>query len=267
MVASTAEPGTTPEPGKTAEPGKADLGVQLYSVREHLGDELSGTLARLAEIGYTHVEPYDILTDPPALTAAMTASGLGAVATHASIQGPRRDDILAAARLLGIGTVIVPWVEPTTFATREGVEELAAHVNEAARIAADQGIRVGYHNHDFEFSHEIDGQPAYLTLLELLDPAVVAELDCFWTSVGGVDPAVQAAALGDRLRYLHVAAGPPEPGKPPLLGGDGTIHLPEIIASTRASVEMVVVEVVTRRDVFEVLAENYAYFQSQLVGA
>lgn len=242
---------------------KADLGVQLYSVREYLGDEMTHTLTRLAEIGYTHVEPYDILTDPAALSRALAVSGLQAVATHARIEGPDRERIVASARRLGIGTVIVPWVEPDTFASRDGVEMLAARINDAAGYAADHGIRVGYHNHDFEFSHLVGGRPAYHTLVDLLSPDIVLELDCFWSSVGGTDPLQLAPALGERLRYLHVAAGGPEPGKPPLRGGDGTIHLPEIISATTGAVEMCVVEVVTERDIFVALAENYAYFQAE----
>jgi sugar phosphate isomerase/epimerase len=234
-----------------------DLGVQLFSVREHLGDELGDTLSRIAAIGYTHIEPYDILTDPDALARAMAGSGLKAAATHASIQGPRRDDIIASAKKLGIGTVIVPWVEPSTFDDEKAVGKLAADINDAAKIAADQGIRVGYHNHDFEFA-----SGRYSSFIQELDTSVVLELDCFWSSVGGTDPLVQGPALGERLRYLHVAAGPPEPGKPPLKGGP--IRLPEIIAATRDTVELVVVEVVTERDVWEVLRENYAYFQGVL---
>jgi sugar phosphate isomerase/epimerase len=234
-----------------------DLGVQLFSVREHLGDELGDTLSKIAAIGYTHVEPYDILTDPAALGRALADSGLKAVATHAGVQGPRRDDIIASAKQLGIGTVIVPWVEPSTFDDEHAVEKLAADINEAATIAADQGIRVGYHNHDFEFA---GGK--YQKFVGLLDESVILELDCFWSSVGGTDPLVQGPALGERLRYLHVAAGPPEPGKPPLKGGP--IRLPEIIAETRDNVELVVVEVVTERDVWEVLRENYAYLQGEL---
>jgi sugar phosphate isomerase/epimerase len=234
-----------------------DLGVQLFSVREHLGDELGETLTKIAAIGYTHIEPYDILTDPDALARAMADSGLRASATHASVQGPRRDEIIASARKLGIGTVIVPWVDPSTFDDGEAVKTLAAEINAAALQAGDQGIRVGYHNHDFEFA-----SGAYTAFVEKLDESVVLELDCFWSSVGGTDPLVQAPALGERLRYLHVAAGPPEPGKPPLKGGP--IRLPEIIAATKDNVELVVVEVVTERDVWEVLRENYVYFQGVL---
>jgi sugar phosphate isomerase/epimerase len=234
-----------------------DLGVQLFSVREHLGDELAETLSKIAAIGYTHIEPYDILSDPDALARSLAESGLRAAATHASVQGPRRDDILASAKRLGIGTVIVPWVEPSTFDDPQQVDKLADDINEAAEIAAGHGIRVGYHNHDFEFA-----SGRYRAFTERLSPEIVLELDCFWSSVGGADPLAQVPALGERLRYLHVAAGPPEPGKPPLRGGP--IRLPEIIAATRNTVELVVVEVVTERDVWEVLRENYDYFQGVL---
>ena len=40
--------------------------MQLYSVRDAVAAALAGTLARLAELGFTRVEPYDI-ADPPGL--------------------------------------------------------------------------------------------------------------------------------------------------------------------------------------------------------
>ena len=40
------------------------LSVQLYSVRDAVAADLPGSLARLAEIGLTRVEPFDLVSDP-----------------------------------------------------------------------------------------------------------------------------------------------------------------------------------------------------------
>ena len=48
------------------------LGIQLYSVRDDIGpDALGGTLHRLAGYGFTHVEPYDILSDTEGLDRSL----------------------------------------------------------------------------------------------------------------------------------------------------------------------------------------------------
>lgn len=244
------------------------LGVQLYSVRNDLGpDDLDSTLARLAGMGFTHVEPYDILGYTTALKSAMDASGLVATTTHANIVELDRDAVIAAAKQLGIDTVLVPWVEPESIADRAGVEKLAAAINDASRYAAGHGIRVGYHNHEFEFSQHIDGQSAYELLVSLLDEDVILEVDTYWASVGGADVFELLPRLNERVRFLHVKNEPPDADDPPLLGVDITGRLAEVLAVSRGFVTMPVVEVVVDEgDVFPVLERNAAFFLQE-VGA
>ena len=226
------------------------LGVQLYSVRDDIGqDALPATLARLAVLGFTHAEPYDILSDTEGLAAALDASGLRATTAHAKITELDRDAVLAAAVRLGVETVIVPWVRPESIATRDGVEALAAALNEASAAAAAHGIRVGYHNHDFEFAQHIDGVPAYELLVGLLDPAVVLELDTYWAAVGGADVTELLPRLGDRVRFLHVKHDDANP-----------FDIADVIPRAN-SLELPVVEVVVHEgDVFPLIEENARYF-------
>jgi sugar phosphate isomerase/epimerase len=226
------------------------LGVQLYSVRDDIGpDALPATLGRLAALGFTHVEPYDILSDTEGLAAALESSGLRAVTAHAKITELDRDTVLAAATRLGVETVIVPWVRPASIATRDGVVALAAAINEASAAASGHGIRVGYHNHDFEFAQKIDGVAAYELLVDLLDPAVVLELDTYWAAVGGADVTELIPRLGDRVRFLHVKHD------------DGNPFDIADVLPLAGSLELAVVEVVVHEgDVFPLVEANAAYF-------
>jgi sugar phosphate isomerase/epimerase len=238
------------------------LGIQLYSVREDIGpDRLDGTLARLAALGFTHAEPYDILTDPRGLAGALHRSGLRAATAHASVVRHDETAVFDAAEALGITTVITPWVEPDSIADRPGVERLAAALNGAAERGAERGLRVGYHNHDFEFSQRVDGVPAYELLVELLDPAVVLEVDAYWAGVGGADVFDLLPRLGDRVRLLHVVHDR-EPGNDrPVLGVDTAGRMAEILALTAASLELPVVEVVAHHsDVWPLVESNASYF-------
>jgi sugar phosphate isomerase/epimerase len=244
------------------------LGIQLYSVRDDLGPaQLDDTFARLVALGFTHVEPYDILGDTAGLEAALRRSGLRAATAHANVVTLDETAILDAAERLGIETVLVPWVDPASIADRAGVEKLAAAVNASAGRAAERGIRIGYHNHDFEFAQRIDGTPAYELFVELLDPAVVLELDVYWAGVGGADVFELLPRLGDRVRYLHVVHDR-EPGNDrPVLGVDATGRMGEVLALASGTVEMPVVEVVAHHsDVYPLVERNAAYFR-KLVGA
>lgn len=242
------------------------LSVQLYSVRDDLGpDALDSTLARLRGMGFTHVEPYDILGYTDALAEALAKSGLRTETAHSNIVTLDIDAIIEASTRLGITTVIVPWVEPESIAERSGVEALAARINEASRYAKPHGIRIGYHNHDFEFSQHIDGTSAYELMVERLDPEVILEVDTYWASVGGADVFELLPRLRDRVRFLHVKNEPPDAGDPPLLGVDVTGRMGEILELSSDFVERPVVEIVVDEgDVFPVLERNAAFFLEQV---
>lgn len=246
----------------------AQLGVQLYSVRDDLGAAVLGpTLDRLAGMGFTHVEPYDILGYTDALHAAMRDAGLLASTAHSNIVDPKldRDAIIAAATQLGIDTIIVPWVEPDTISTRAGVEALATAINDAAAYAAQHDIRIGYHNHDFEFSRHINGLPAYDLLVSLLDDAVILEVDTYWASVGGADVFELLPRLGKRVRFLHVKTEPPNPPDRVMLGPDISDRQADVLALVRDSVELPIVEAVVHEgDIFPVLERNAAFFRKEV---
>jgi sugar phosphate isomerase/epimerase len=238
------------------------LGVQLYSVRDDLApDQLGETLTRLAGMGFTHVEPYRILENTAGLLAALKASGLVATSAHAKITDDTRDEFLNAAVALGIDTVIIPWTDPDSIADRAGVEALANSINALSRYAQTRGIRIGYHNHDFEFSIQIDGTSAWELLVSLLDPEVVLELDTYWASVGGGDVFEILPRLAHRIRFLHVKNEPPDADDPAPLGVDITGRMDEILALSADFLELAVVEIVVDDgDVFPVLARNADWF-------
>lgn len=250
------------------------LGVQLYSVRNDLGHAADGsfddavlerTLGRLAGFGFTHVEPYDVIGYPEALGRAMRATGLLATTAHARVTGPDADAVFAAAGPLGINTLIVPWVEPSSISDRDGVSRLADAVNLAAARAAASGLRIGYHNHDFEFSQDVDGISAYERLVSLLDPTVVLEVDTYWAATGGADVFELLPRLADRVRFLHVQNEPRDESDPPVLGVDVTGRLGQIIQLSKSFVEMPVVEVVVDDgDVFPILERNAHFFLDQV---
>jgi len=205
--------------------------LQLYSVREQIATDRPAVLRRVAGFGYGAVEPYDVGTDPEKQRADLDEAGLAVCAVHAKVLGDDADMLLAAARTVGAGTVIMPWVEPAVFADADGVAALARDLNEAAAKAADQGLRLGYHNHDFELSSRIAGRPALEVLADALDPAVILEVDTYWAAVGGVDVPSLLGRLGDRVRYLHVKDGPVTKDDPMTAVGSGRMPVAEILAA------------------------------------
>lgn len=207
------------------------MSVQLYTVRERLAADPEETIAAIAELGFTAVEPYGLPDLPEAARAVIAAHGLATPTAHGSILA-RTDEALAAASALGVRTIIEPYQDPARFADRESVAAVAAELNAAAALAAAHGIAVGYHNHDGELRGSIDGLAPLLLLAELTDPSVVFELDAYWAAVAGVDGAAVATALGDRLVAVHVKDGDPAGGVDTQVpAGLGSVPLAAVLAA------------------------------------
>lgn len=185
-----------------------NLSVQLYTVREALADDVDATLARIAAAGYRLVEPFGFPRGLDELRAGLTAHGLSAPTTHAHLVGT--DDVeqtLAAARELGIETVIDPHIDNDRWNSAEDIAGIAADLNALAEQAAGHGLSVGYHNHAFELSTMIDGRHALEVLADSLDPAVKLEVDTYWALVGGADVPALLQRLGERVFALHLKDG------------------------------------------------------------
>lgn len=183
------------------------LAVQLYSVREALTADAAGTLAALAQMGYTHVEPYKVDDWVEPLAEAFEANGLAARSTHANPIDGDRDAIFAACHRLGVQRLIQPsspreiWTDPAA------VSDFATKLNALAAEVADAGLVLGYHNHEFEIESELDGRRGLEFLADQLDPAIELQVDTYWAQVGGADVPALLDTLGQRVTSIHIKDG------------------------------------------------------------
>ncbi|CAM3450141.1 sugar phosphate isomerase/epimerase family protein [Isoptericola cucumis] len=190
---------------KTAAPGTS---VQLYSVRDAIAADLAGAVARVAEIGYTQVEPYAFHQRTDEYAKAFADSGVTAPSGHAPVIDAEDPDVVfdAAARL-GMGIVIDPFVPTDRWQTADDAKRLADRVNELTVRAAAHDVRFGYHNHQWEFTNKVDGRPVFELFAAQLAPEAVLEVDTFWATVGGADAPAVLRSLGDRVVAIHVKDG------------------------------------------------------------
>ena len=189
--------------------------IQLYTLRNALQEDLPGTIEKVAQLGFTQVEPYNFVATAAELGAALKENGLTAPSGHAPLLSQDQDEIFAAAKELGISTVIDPYLPAEHWQSAEDIQATAAKLNAAAKKGAGYGIRVGYHNHAWELESSIEGQTALEYFAGLLDPELVLEVDTYWAAVGGQDP-VAASAAPRRPGEVH-----PHQGRPRLHGHQG----------------------------------------------
>ena len=189
------------------------VAVQLYTFRDPtmfggvgMGLDVP-TLTEIAAAGFLGVETVDVpggdavearrvLAD---LDLAVTSSHTWAdVADHHALS-----TAFEAIAELGSPRVVVT---PRAVANQAAVESLIQQVGSAAEVAAANGLRLTYHNHDTEMA-EVDGTPVIDRLAAALGDAIDFQVDIFWVVVGGADPADVIGRLGDRVVSLHVKDG------------------------------------------------------------
>ena len=237
--------------------------LQLYTLRSPLESDLAGTIERVAAIGYTAVEPYNFVATADQLAAALSANGLSAPSGHAPLLREDQDKIFEAAGRLGIGTVIDPHVDRSRWTTEADIAETAAALNAAAKKGAEYGIRVGYHNHEFELESQLGGRSGLEVLAEHLDPEVLLEVDTYWAAVGGEDPAALLKRLGGRVRFIHIKDGPlTKEDKDQVAVGSGKMPIWDVLAAAPA-LEVAVVELDDfSGDIFDAVADSFTYLSA-----
>jgi sugar phosphate isomerase/epimerase len=237
--------------------------LQLYTLRDALEADLPGTIRRVADVGFTQVEPYNFVDTAEELGKALKENGLTAPSGHAPLLSQDQDRIFAAAKRLGISTVIDPFIPAGSWQRAEDIQATAAKLNEAARKGAEYGIRVGYHNHQWELESTVEGRTALEYFADRLDPDVVLEVDTYWVAVGGHDPVAVLERLGGRVKFIHIKDGPlTTDTKAQLPAGKGKVAVLDVIAAA-TSVEAGVVEFDDYAgDIFEGIAESLAYLSA-----
>lgn len=240
-----------------------DYSLQLYTLRRPLEEDLPGTIRRVADIGFTQVEPYNFVATAKELGSALKENGLTAPSGHAPLLSQDQDEIFAAARDLGITTVIDPFIPADRWQTAEDIRATAEKLNEAAKKGAEYGIRVGYHNHQWELESLVEGRTALEYFADLLDPELVLEVDTYWVAVGGQDPVDILARLGDRVKLIHIKDGPlTTDTKAQQPAGKGKVQVLDVIAAAKA-LEVGVVEFDDYAgDIFQGIAESLAFLNS-----
>ncbi len=190
--------------------GKA-IGLQLYTLRQVIHKDVKGTLKQLGYWGYQELETYGYNNGmlfgmkSKEFAAYVNSLGMNVVSGHYGMDVVRGnwEQAVADAKEAGQKYVVVPWIVEAE-RTEDGYKKICEELNKAGEVANKYGLRMGYHNHAFEF--EVVGeQVAYDRMLNELDPKLVGmELDIYWVVRAGKDPLQYFAKYPGRFEQWHV---------------------------------------------------------------
>jgi sugar phosphate isomerase/epimerase len=214
----------------------SNVGLQLYTVRDAMAKDVDGTLAAIAAAGYHLVETAGLYGRSAAdLRALFDKHGIRTVAGHyplAELESSP-ETAFATAKTLGQEYVVVPWLDPSQ-RTAETFGSLPARLNKLGEQARSAGLKIAYHNHDFEFENFGGTTTVMERLLANTDPALVSfELDGYWAFKAGRAPAELVARYPGRFVMLHLKDSTAAPEKAFADVGKGVIDFPRFIAAAQ----------------------------------
>jgi len=167
------------------------VGLQLYTVRDLMKADLPGTLRRVAQIGYKEVEFAGYFGRSPAqIRALLKQNGLTSPSSHIGLDILEKDPVkaFADAKAIGHQWATVPWIPEERRKTVDDWNRIIDLLNKLGPQAKAAGLRLAYHNHDFEI-RPVNGVRPLDMMLDKTDPSLVDfEMDLYWVVFGGGDP-------------------------------------------------------------------------------
>jgi sugar phosphate isomerase/epimerase len=235
------------------------LSVQLYTVRDALAADPATALERLAGLGLTTVEPFDLVAHADSYAELLPRFGLTPSSAHVTLLGADLVPVIRAAKKVGVTTLIDPMLAEDRWQQSDSVIAAAGELNAIAAIAGDEGITVGYHNHWWELESRMDGTTALEVFTDYLDPAVVLEVDTYWAEVGGVSAVDLLGRLGNRVHFLHVKDGDiSKDNTRQMPAGSGSMSVLQVLAAAPHAVRVIEFDDYAE-DVFDGIAASIAF--------
>lgn len=243
------------------------LGLQLYTVRDAIADDFEGTMKKVADIGYAGIESYTLPDNLSLDRASKTLNDLGleVFSMHSELPiGDARDLALQMSDAYKCDTLVYHgWPEGDKYKNKINIEHMVDVHDEIAAFFKSKGIKYGLHNHWWDFEKNDDGIIPFYYLLEHLDREIFFEIDTYWASVAGQDPAKVVADFGKRAPLLHIKDGPAVHGKEgynQVPAGSGTLDFPAIAKSGGENIKWMIVEFDDyAKNIFDGIRKSFDY--------
>lgn len=182
------------------------VALQLYTVRDDMANDFYGTLKRVKELGYDGVEFAGLYGKTAKEVKEMCKEvGLTPISAHVPLVDMMRDDsILEVYAEIGCEFVAIPYLNEEFRPGQEKFSEVIEFAKKLGKKANELGMKLCYHNHDFEFV-KLDGEYA-LDILYKEVPADILQpqLDTCWVNVGGENPVDYINKYAGRIDILHL---------------------------------------------------------------
>ena len=265
----------------TSPNSKQLIGLQLYTLRNELSKGIKETIAKIAETGYNSVEVFGYnagkffgLT-PEEFAAIFKANNLATPSGHYMLPNFLKkgdtDELkkgVEDASKMAHKYFTIPYLTDDLRTSLDDYKTLASRLNIAGEEAKKAGLKLAYHNHDFEFKDWGNGHTGFQILANETDHDLVHfEMDIYWVTKAGLSPLKIMDENPGRFKLWHVKDMANSPEKEFTEVGSGVIDYKEIFKHRKAEgIDYFFVEQdQTKIPPFESIAKSLAYVKENLV--
>jgi sugar phosphate isomerase/epimerase len=263
---------------------KKYIGLQLYTVRDHMQKDPAATLAKVAQVGFNSVEGATYTgtekfygMDGMSFSKVLKDNGLMMPSCHYRLGEDSKDmkgtllndwdKAVDDAAALGIKYMVCAWLSPAERGTLEHYKQIGEDLNKAGEVCKKAGIQLCYHNHDFEFIQE-DGKYPYETLLANTDTKLVKmEMDMYWVTKAKQDPIALINEHPGRFPLWHLKDMDNTPKQMFTEVGNGIIDFKKIFehAKTAGLKYFFVEQDICPGEPYDSITKSYNYIKNNLV--
>lgn len=246
------------------------IAVQLYSLRK-MTEPFDAVLGDVAAAGYVGVETIgDHGLSAAAMNDLLQKHNLMAVSTHVQYKALTEnfDAVTAFHQAIGNPIIVLP-VPPERPTEADGWKKLGRMFDELGARVADKGLKLLYHNHNFEMV-AYDGALGLQWMLDAAKPEHLGwEPDLAWIVRGNADPLALLKQYSGRCLRIHAKDIAPAGTGEDEMGfadvGYGTLDWDALLpAAKSAGGEWFVVEHDLPKDPIHSVARSCAFLQSKL---
>lgn len=201
------------------------IALQLYSVRTDMESDFDGTLKKVKDLGYDGVE-FAGLHGKSAAEVKKICDEIGLVPISAHVpygELVKGEETFKTYAEIGCKYIVIPWIGGEYLAGGEKNAEFIENVKKFGELANANGMKLGYHNHDFEFQ-KVDGEYKLDRLYSDVSADLLStQLDTCWVNVGGENPADYIRKYNGRIEIIHLKdfVGGKSENMYGLIGADG----------------------------------------------
>ena len=190
------------------QPNVAGIGLQLYTVRSLVDQDIIQTLESVAKVGYKVVEfaGYGKRTHAE-IRSALDRLGMTAPSAHISLNVLRKelDAQVAIAQTIGHRYITVPSLGSDMPVTADGWKKMAAEFNQIGTKLQAKKIGLAFHSHRDEFMDVGGGKKGMDIFIAETDPKLVTfEIDLGWSWVANQNPVDWMKRYPGRVKMWHV---------------------------------------------------------------